>query len=118
MTFDAWVPGLITTAATGVLVGLVAIMLRQGDQTLSPVRALVVSLLGSLLGFFVGIVVQDTWHVWYACILCAIGAAFALMIAYGRSDDRADAKDEVARERAAIESSERGGRAVTQRSDR
>ena len=116
MTFDAWVPGLIATAATGVLVALVAIMLRQSDQTMSPVRAVVVSLLGSLLGFFVGIVVQDTWQVWYACILCAIGAAGALVVGYGRSDDRADAKDEVAREQAAIESGQREDRAVTQRS--
>lgn len=118
MSFDHWGPGLIATAAMGVLVALVALMLRQGDQTLAPVRAVVVALLGSLLGFFVGIVVQDTWHVWYACILCVIGAAGALMVGYGRSDDRADAEDEAAREQAAIESGQRGDRAVTQRSVR
>lgn len=112
MTPAIWTNGLICTAAMGVLVALVGIMLRQGDQPLSRVRTLVVSLLGSLLGFFVGVVVQDTWHSWYACVLCAITAALVLRIAFGRGDAKADAAD-AARRR---EESEQGaGSAVSRR---
>lgn len=93
MTFDAWVPGLIATGSMGVLIALTGIMLRQGDQPVPPVRTLVTALLGALLGFFVGIVVQDTWHFWYACILCAIGAGLALVVDFGRGDNRKDAAD-------------------------
>lgn len=93
MTFDDWVPGLIAAGSMGVLVALVGVMLRQGDQPVPPVRTLVTALLGALLGFFVGIVVQDTWHFWYACILCAIGAALALVVDFGRGDKRKDAAD-------------------------